>query len=72
MQTFKTTPKRWGNSLGVTIPNEIVKREKLSIRKEVTVFVLGNQMDAVRKTFGTLKMPKSTQEIMDEIDEGYD
>ena len=72
MQAFKATPKRWGNSLGVTIPNEIVKREKFSSQKEVTVFVLGNQMETVRKTFGTLKITKPTQEIMDEIDEGYD
>jgi len=29
-------------------------------------------MDGVKKAFGTLKTKKSTQQIMDEIDEGYD
>lgn len=69
---FKTVPKRWGNSLGVTIPREIVTMEKLSPQKEVTLFVVGNQMESLRKIFGTLKITKPTQEIMDEIDKGYD
>jgi len=29
-------------------------------------------MNEIKKTFGSLKIRKSTQKIMDEIDEGYD
>ncbi|MEK6853911.1 MAG: AbrB/MazE/SpoVT family DNA-binding domain-containing protein [Nanoarchaeota archaeon] len=73
MQMFKTVPKRWGNSLGVTIPKEIVDRERLSPGKKVKVFVVGDRTNELRKIFGSLKLKKPIQQIMDEIDEeGYD
>ena len=72
MHVFKAKPKQWGNSLGITIPKEIIEQEKLSTNKTVTFLVEGDGMDNVKRAFGTLKMKKPTQQIMDEIDEGYD
>ncbi|MDP3727855.1 MAG: AbrB/MazE/SpoVT family DNA-binding domain-containing protein [bacterium] len=71
MEVFQTKPKKWGNSLGVTIPKEIVDKEGLSPSKKVRVFiVLDKSMDEVRKSFGTLKLKIPTQKAMEEIDEG--
>ncbi len=72
MELFETIPKAWGNSLGVTIPHEIVQKEHLSTEKKVKVLVIGSEMEKLKKAFGTLKLKKSTQKVMDEIDEGYD
>lgn len=73
MQTFQTTPKHWGNSLGITIPEKIVAEEKLTPKNKVVVFLYReSSQEQLKKLFGTLKCSKPTQQIMDEIDEGYD
>ena len=72
MEILETRPKQWGNSLGITIPREIVKREGITPNETIRVIIVGKGMEKVRKTFGTLTFKKSTQQMMDEIDEGYD
>ena len=71
MHTFETVPKKWGNSLGVTIPKEIVDSERLSPGKKVRLFVVSDQSDKLRKIFGTLKLKMPTQKAMEEIDREY-
>ena len=71
METFEAIPKQWGNSIGITIPSDIVKKEKISPKKKARFLVIGNKNE-IKKTFGSLKISKPTQQIMDEIDEGYD
>ena len=72
MHLFEAIPKQWGNSMGITIPSEIVKEERITQKKKIKVLVLGSRMNKLKEAFGTLKLKKSTQKIMDEIDEGYD
>ena len=74
MEAFETKPKHWGNSLGITIPKEIVKKAGLSERTEVRVLLLRKEPSAdLQKVFGTLKLKKPTQQVMDEIDaEAYE
>ena len=72
MEVFDAIPKQWGNSIGITIPREIIKKEHISPKKKAKFLVIGAAMDEVKKSFGSLKFKKSTQQIMDEIDEGYD
>ncbi len=71
MQVFDAIPKQWGNSIGITIPKEIIEKEHITLRKKVKFFVVGD-VNEIKETFGSLKIKKSTQQIMDEIDEGYD
>ncbi len=72
MEQFKAIPKKWGNSLGITIPAEVVKEENIKPKKEVIVLVFGDKTRKLKNMFGTLKLKKSTQKVMEEIDEGYD
>ena len=72
MQCFEASPKQWGNSIGITIPQDIVKKEQISLKKKIRVMVVGKESSELKNIFGTLKMKKPVQEIMDEIDEGYD
>lgn len=71
MREFKAIPKKWGNSIGITIPKEVAKEEKIKPNKEITLLVLSSQKD-IWKSFGSLKQKKPMQKIMEEIDEGYD
>lgn len=72
MEVFETNPKPWGNSLGITIPRDIIKKEKISPNKRLRIFVLSLDKSKLKEAFGSLKLKKPTQEAMDEIDKGYD
>lgn len=72
MEQFEAVPKRWGNSLGITIPADVVENEKIQPEKKITVLVIGSQKKKLREIFGTLQRKKPTQQMMDEIDKGYD
>ncbi|HLD02982.1 MAG TPA: hypothetical protein VJC07_04745 [Candidatus Nanoarchaeia archaeon] len=73
METIEIKPKKWGNSLGFTIPKEIVEKERLSTKKRVRITITSlDNRHKLKEMFGTLKFDKPTQQIMDEIDEGYD
>jgi antitoxin component of MazEF toxin-antitoxin module len=72
MEQFQAVPKKWGNSIGITIPADVVEHENIRPQKKVTVLVIGNQRKQLKQMFGTLKLKKPTNQVMDEIDEGYD
>ena len=72
MQLFEAIPKQWGNSVGITIPREIIEKEKISPKKRTKFLVVGSEMETLKKAFGSLKLKKPTQKVMDEIDAGYD
>lgn len=73
MEQFKAVAKKWGNSIGITIPAEVVERAHIKSDKKMTVLILNeDQKEKIKKSFGSLKPKRKTQEIMDDIDEGYD
>lgn len=72
MQVFDAIPKQWGNSIGITIPREVIEKEKISLKRRVKFLVVGTEMNNLRKAFGSLKLKKETRRVMDEIDAGYD
>ena len=72
MEVVEIRPKKWGNSLGFTIPKEIVEKERLSTKKTAKIIFLRSDNQRWKEMFRTLKFKRSTQEIMDDIDEGYD
>lgn len=74
MQTFETIPKKWGNSIGITIPKEIVEKEGISGKEKIRVMIAGKRRTKFSEIFGSLK-PKhkiSTQKALDEIDKGWE
>lgn len=69
--TFEATIKKWGSSVGVVIPKEIMKEQELKEGQKVTLMVLQTDMRRIKKLFGTVKFGKSTDEILAE-DDGWD
>lgn len=71
MEVFEAKPKRWGNSLGITIPKDIVQKERISAGKMIRILVVCDESKKVKRTFGTLELKKPTQKVLEEIDAEY-
>ena len=55
--------KKWGNSIGVIIPNETV--EKLHIKPEEKIIIeINKQENVLKELFGAIKFRRSTKEIL--------
>ena len=72
MEQFEAVTKKWGNSLGITIPAEIIKDEKIKPNEKVNVLIFKDSKRTFKNVFGTMKLKMPTQKAMEEIDEGYD
>lgn len=70
MSEVVVTARKWGNSIGVTFPAELVEREM--IRPNDRVVVIVKRARPIKELFGTLKTRKSTAELMREVREGWD
>ena len=63
-------PRKWGNSLGVILPQEFVQRERIKEGTELKMLVL-RRSSVLEMDFGMLKgkIHKSSQQIMKELRE---
>ena len=59
--------RKWGRSFGVVIPKEKVIDEGIK-ENEVVHLLIGKRTNVLKETFGTLKLKRTTQEILDESD----
>ncbi len=59
--------RKWGNSLGIIIPKETVKRENIR-EKEKIRFIIVRDSSALKETFGMVKgkWKKSARQIKDQ------
>ncbi len=64
------TARKWGNSVGVTISQEVVEREKIKPSDQLVISV--RKVTPFQKLFGTWKTKKSAQQIKDELKKGWD
>ena len=72
----ETKTKKWGSSLGIIIPKEIVREERIQKGQKIRIDILSRKKTTVGDIFNMVKkhpLPKtedkrSTQEILDEID----
>ncbi|MBI2672383.1 AbrB/MazE/SpoVT family DNA-binding domain-containing protein [Candidatus Woesearchaeota archaeon] len=75
MEIIETKAKRWGNSIGIVIPSEIAEKEHIKENKIVRLFIIKDNRNVAKETFGLLKgkIKKSAQQIKDELrEELYD
>ena len=67
MMEVEAKVRKWGRSFGIVIPKDKIKKE--GIRENETVrLLIGKKTNVLRETFGTMKLKRSTQEILDESD----
>lgn len=69
MIEVKSRLRKWGNSLGVVVPQKVIENENAREGDEVILFLKTDSENLLRKMFGSFKFKKSTDELMKEIDE---
>lgn len=68
MEQARVKLRRWGNSTGVIIPQEVLQAVDAKDGDELTILIPKEKTNVLREMFGTLKTKKSTEQIMKEID----
>ena len=66
MVEIKTKLRKWGNSLGIVVPQSVVKDGGIQEGDKVIAIVL-KEGNVLRDMFGKVKFRKSTQKMMGEI-----
>ena len=72
MIELKAKTKKWGNSIGILIPKEAIRKENIKPDQEVTVLISAKPITKAGDIFGTMKFKKSTEELMREVDKDFD
>ena len=67
MREVQSVVRNWGNSLGVTFPNEVVKELHVKSGEKIKLLIL-KESNVLKETFGTLKLKKSVKALMKESD----
>jgi len=68
----ETTLRAWGNSIGLVIPKEAVKKEGLHVDQKVKVVITPVKTLKVKDIFGKLKLKINTKELLKEVDKELD
>ena len=66
-----TKIKKWGNSIGVIIPNEEVRKMNLKEDQEIVIKIIKRE-NPLKELFGTLKFNKSTDDIIKKIKKEFE
>ena len=67
--TIQATVKKWGNSVGILIPKEIVKSENIKVDREI-FFDIVKKAD-LTNIFGSLERELSGQNFKDMVRKGW-
>jgi len=71
MMEVKAKTKKWGNSIGILIPKEAIRKENIKPDQEVTVLISAKPITKGKDIWGTLKFKESTEKLMREIDKEF-
>jgi len=64
-QTFNSIIRRWGNSLGVVIPLNVIQKENLKENSKVTLNIV--KKSPFEELFGSVKFKRPVKEIVKEL-----
>ncbi|MEK6934911.1 MAG: AbrB/MazE/SpoVT family DNA-binding domain-containing protein [Nanoarchaeota archaeon] len=70
METIIVKTKKWGNSLGIRLPKEIVRENNIKPEEKIVIQIGKPHVTKVKDIFGKLQFKKPTEELMKEIDRG--
>lgn len=70
MEAIEVKSRKWGSSIGVIIPKEIVVKEKIKKGQKLELIIRKPVKLDMKNVFGSLKdWKKPTEKIMREVDE---
>ncbi len=65
------TAKKWGNSIGLVIPSEVVRKEGIRPGDAVEIDVR-KRIPALEELAGTVKLRHNLQDLLREMERGWD
>ncbi len=72
MESVVGKARKWGNSIGVILPKDVVEKIGIKEGSELHLLVGKNEKNVLRQLFGSMKgkekTKQSTAELMKEID----
>ena len=71
MMEIKAKTKKWGNSIGVLIPKEVIRRENIKPEQEIILTINKKPITKGKDIWGTLKFKESTEKLMRGIDKEF-
>lgn len=71
MMEIKARTKKWGNSIGVIIPKEVIREQSIKPDQEIILMIDKKPITKGRDIWGTLKFKESTEELMRGIDKEF-
>ena len=71
MMEIKAKTKKWGNSIGILIPKEVIRRENIKPEQEIILTINKKPITKGKDIWGTLKFKESTEKLMREIDKEF-
>ena len=66
-----TKAKKWGNSIGLVIPAEVVKKERIRPGDAVEI-VVRRRVPRLEELGGTVKLRHSLEDLLRQMEEGWD
>ena len=69
MAEIETMTRKWGNSLGITLPKKIIEQEHLRENQKVIVEI--HRVIDTRRLRGLVKFKKTAQQIKDDMRAGW-
>ena len=69
MKLVESKIRKWGNSLGITIPQEVVEEEHLHENQRIIVKI--NPTQNLASLRGLVKFSKSAQQLKEEMRAGW-
>jgi antitoxin component of MazEF toxin-antitoxin module len=67
--TIQATVKKWGNSMGILLPREIVEKEKLKVNEKVLLNLV--KKADLTDIFGSLERKMSGQDFKNMVRKGW-
>jgi antitoxin component of MazEF toxin-antitoxin module len=64
METIVKT-KKWGNSVGIVLPSDLIKEEKIKPGDQV-ILSIEKKHNVLKELFGALQFKKSTDQLLKE------
>ena len=71
MLEIKVKTKKWGNSIGIIIPKEVIRQQNIKPDQEITLMLTKKPITKGRDIWGTLKFKEPADQLMREVDREF-
>ncbi|MBI4146361.1 hypothetical protein HY489_03420 [Candidatus Woesearchaeota archaeon] len=70
-EEVQCTTKKWGSSIGIVIPSDVVKKEHIKPNEQISILIRRVPLAKELWGIGLVRDKRSTQEIKDELRKGW-